>query len=61
MEENKYYVCGAVEGAADYGTRGRYDPPKLWFPLFLLRVVVCCAKAKGVTEVDTSAGQTKRG
>ena len=20
------------EGAADYGTRGRYDPPKLWFP-----------------------------
>ena len=19
------------EGAADYGTRGRYDPPKLWF------------------------------
>ena len=20
------------EGAADYGARGRYDPPKLWFP-----------------------------
>ena len=20
------------EGAADYGTRGLYDPPKLWFP-----------------------------
>ena len=20
------------EGAVDYGTRGRYDPPKLWFP-----------------------------
>ena len=50
------------EGAADYGTRGRYDPPKLWFPMFLLRgVVVCCARAKGGTEVDTSAGQAKRG
>ena len=22
------------EGAADYGARGRYDPPKLWISLF---------------------------
>ena len=44
---DEYYVCGAEEGVADYGTRGRYDPPKLWFPLFLLRVVVvCCARAR---------------
>ena len=31
----------AGEGAVDYGTRGRYDPPKLWFPrsFFVLFVV----------------------
>ena len=37
----------AEERAADYGTRGRYDPPKLWFPLFRIRVVVRCVRAKG--------------
>ena len=32
----------AEEGAADYGTRGRYDPPKLWFlwRFFVFFVVV---------------------
>ena len=54
------YVRGAEEGAADYGTRGRYDTPKLWFSLFLLRVLVCCVRARR-TEVDTSAGDAKRG
>ena len=49
------------EGAADYGTRGRYDPPKLWFPLLLIRVVVRCVRANVGTDVDTSAGQAKRG
>ena len=29
---DEYYVRGVEEGAADYGIRGRYDPPKLWFP-----------------------------
>ena len=45
------------EGAADYGTRGLYDPPKLWFPCssFVFLFVVPCAMAGG-TEVDTSAG-----
>ena len=44
----------AEEGAADYGTRGRYDPPKLWFPCSY-SCSVCCVRARG-TEVDTSAG-----
>ena len=39
--EMKDYVRDVEEEATDYGTRGRYDPPKLWFPLFLLRVAVC--------------------
>ena len=30
--------CG--RGAADYGTRGNYDPPKLRVPLFFIRVAV---------------------
>ena len=48
------------EGAADYGTRGRYDPPKLWFlwPFFVFLFVV--SRQCG-TEVDTSAGDAKRG
>ena len=34
------------EGADDYGTRGRYDPPKLWFPCssFVLLLSVCKGK-----------------
>ena len=38
---------GAEEGAVNYGTRGRYDPPKLWFPrsFFVLLLSVC--KGKG--------------
>ena len=44
----------AEEGAVDYETRGRYDPPKLWFPcsFYVLFVV----QWPGGTEVDTSAG-----
>ena len=55
------YVRGVEEGAADYGTRGHYYPPKLWFPcsFFVLLLFVC--KCKGGTEVDTSAGEAKRG
>ena len=51
---DEYYVRGVEEGAADYGIRGRYDPPKLWFPcsFFVLFVV----PGQGGTEVDTSAG-----
>ena len=54
--EMKDYVRVVEEGAADYGTRGRYDPPKLWFPCssFVLLLSVC--QGKGETEVDTSAG-----
>ena len=45
------------EGAAEYGTRGRYDPPKLWVPLFLLRVAVLfVVPGQMGTDVDTSAG-----
>ena len=47
---------GCEEGAADYGTLGRQDPAKRWFPLFLLRVVVVCLPWQEGTEVDTSAG-----
>ena len=46
------------KGAGDYGVRGHYDPPKLWFPCCLpvrLRVLVVCARAR--VEVDTSAGR----
>ena len=42
------------EGAVGYGTRGRCDPPKLWFPV-LLRVLFVVS-GQGGTEVDTSAG-----
>ena len=43
------------DGAVYYGTRGRYDPPKLWFPCsFFVFLSVC--QGKGGTEVDTSAG-----
>ena len=43
------------EGAVDEETRGRYDPPKLWFPcsFFVLSLFVCQGK---VDEVDTGAG-----
>ena len=44
--------------AGDYGVRGHYDPPKLWFPCCLpvfLRVHVVRARARA--EVDTSAGR----
>ena len=30
------------EGAADYGTRGRYDPPKLWFPCSSFVFLLLC-------------------
>ena len=46
------------KGAGDYGVRGHYDPPKLWFPCCLpvfLRVHVFRARARA--EVDTSAGR----
>ena len=51
------------KGAADYGARGHYDPPKLWFPcvfLFSFVFMLLC-QDKGWTEVDTSAGAAKRG
>ena len=36
------------EGAADYGTRGRYDPPKLWFPCsFFVFCLLCQGKVGG--------------
>ena len=40
--------------AADYGTRGRYDPPKLWISVFSFVFLLLC-QGKGGTEVDTSA------
>ena len=30
------------EGAADYGARGRYDPPKLWFPCSSFVFLLLC-------------------
>ena len=33
------------EGAADYGTGGRYGPPKLWFPCsFFVFLLLCQGK-----------------
>ena len=51
------------EGAADYGFWGRYDPPfgSLLISFLVLLLSVSLARAKGGTEVDTSAGDTKRG
>jgi len=43
------------EGAAGYGTRGRYDPPKLWISLFSF-VFLLFVSGQGGT-VDTSAGR----
>ena len=34
------------EGAADYGTRGRYDPPNLWF-YCSHSCSCCCVRARG--------------
>ena len=45
----------AEEGAADYETRGRYDPPKLWFPCYFF-VFLFGESGQWVTEVETSAG-----
>ena len=47
------------EGAADYGSRGHYDPPKLWISLFsFVFLLLCQGKGGGGgTEVDTSAGR----
>ena len=42
------------EEAGGYGTRGRYDPLKLWFPCSSSCSVVC---ARARAEVDTSAGR----
>ena len=42
------------EGADDYGTRGRYDPPKLWF---LCSFFVFCLLCQG--SVDR--GRRERG
>ena len=39
-------VRGVEEGAVDYGTRGRYDPPKLWFHC-TSSCSVCCVRAMG--------------
>ena len=47
------------EGAADYGARGRYDPPRFGF--HVPSSCSCCCDREGVTEIDTSAGQAKRG
>ena len=48
----------AEEVAADYETRGRCDPPKLWFPcsFFVLLMSLFVVPGQGGTEVDTSAG-----
>ena len=48
------------EGAVDYGSRGRSDPPKLWFPCSFF-VFLFAVSGQGGTEVDTSAGDAKRG
>ena len=47
-------VRGVEEGVVDYGIRGRYDPPKLWFPCFFFVLFVVPGQAG--TEVDTSSG-----
>ena len=44
------------EVAADYGSRGHYDPPKLWISLFSFVFLLLC-QGKGGTKVDTSAGR----
>ena len=53
------------EGAADYGFWGRYDPPfgslLLSFLVLLLSVLFAWPGQRVGTEVDTSAGQAKRG
>ena len=40
------------EGAADYGTWGRYDPPKLWFPcsFFVFLFVLSGQGGRGSTR-----------
>ena len=53
-------VCVVEEGAADYGSRGHYDPPKLWISLFSFVFLLLC-QGKGGTKVDTSVGDAKRG
>ena len=54
------YVRCAEEGAADYGTRGRYDPPKLWFPcsFFVFLFVVPGQRGDGGRH---ERGDAKRG
>ena len=52
---------GEGEILADYGTRGRYDPPKLWFPCSFFVLLFVVSGQTGGTDVDTSAGQAKRG
>ena len=44
------------EEAADYGTRGRYDPPKLWFP-GSSSCSVCCVRAKGGQRSTRALGR----
>ena len=47
-------VRGVEEGAVDYEARGRYDPPKLWFPCVLLFyfvfMLLCQGKGGGRHE-----------
>ena len=45
------------KGAADYGARGHYDPPKLWFPCVFRFSFVFTLLCQGKVEVDTSAGR----
>ena len=49
------------EVAADYGTRGRYDPPKLWFPCssFVFFVVVSVHGGQRSTRAQGTLSEAK--
>ena len=51
----------AGEGAADYGTRGRYDPPKLWFPcsFFVFLFVVSGQGGRRSTRARRTLSEAK--
>ena len=61
LREGLRMWCGKF--AVDYGFWGRYDPPNFGLLPFLLRVAVVavCLLGQWGTEVDTSAGNAKRG
>ena len=44
------------EGAADYGARGRYDPPKLWISMFSFVFLLLC-QGKGGRRSTRARGR----